>query len=51
MPASVTFHKPSNIVGWIIMGLIAGWAGSHVPGRGSLECYGRASIVTKEGRF
>jgi uncharacterized membrane protein YeaQ/YmgE (transglycosylase-associated protein family) len=28
--AAVTFHTPSSIIGWVIVGLIAGWAASHV---------------------
>jgi uncharacterized membrane protein YeaQ/YmgE (transglycosylase-associated protein family) len=34
--ASVTFHNPSSIFGWIIVGLIAGWAASHAMGVGGL---------------
>ena len=38
--ASVTFHNPSSIVGWIIVGLIAGWAASHVMGDGGFGLLG-----------
>src|SRR5579859_8048456 len=38
--ASVTFHNPSSILGWIIVGLIAGWAASHVMGDGGFGVIG-----------
>jgi uncharacterized membrane protein YeaQ/YmgE (transglycosylase-associated protein family) len=38
--ASVTFHNPSSILGWIIVGLIAGWAASHVMGKGGFGVIG-----------
>jgi uncharacterized membrane protein YeaQ/YmgE (transglycosylase-associated protein family) len=38
--ASVTFHNPSSILGWMIVGLIAGWAASHVMGKGGLGVIG-----------
>ncbi|HVC80243.1 MAG TPA: GlsB/YeaQ/YmgE family stress response membrane protein [Chloroflexota bacterium] len=38
--AAVTFHNPSSIVGWIIVGLIAGWAASHVMGDGGFGVIG-----------
>jgi len=38
--AAVTFHNPSSIIGWIIVGLIAGWAASHVMGDGGFGVIG-----------
>jgi len=38
--ASVTFHNPSSIFGWLIVGLIAGWAASHVMGKGGFGVIG-----------
>jgi uncharacterized membrane protein YeaQ/YmgE (transglycosylase-associated protein family) len=38
--ASVHFHNPSSIIGWIIVGLIAGWAASHVMGDGGFGVLG-----------
>lgn len=38
--ASVTFHNPSSILGWIIVGLVAGWAASHVMGKGGFGLVG-----------
>jgi uncharacterized membrane protein YeaQ/YmgE (transglycosylase-associated protein family) len=38
--ASVTFHNPSSILGWILVGLIAGWAASHVMGKGGFGVIG-----------
>src|SRR5579872_6519768 len=38
--SSVTFHNPSSIIGWIIVGLIAGWAASHVMGDGGFGVIG-----------
>jgi uncharacterized membrane protein YeaQ/YmgE (transglycosylase-associated protein family) len=38
--ASVTFHNPSSILGWIIVGLIAGWAASHAMGDGGFGVIG-----------
>lgn len=40
MLAAVTFHNPSSIIGWIIVGLIAGWAASHVMGDGGFGVIG-----------
>ena len=38
--AAVTFHNPSSIIGWIIVGLIAGWAASPVMGDGGFGVIG-----------
>lgn len=38
--ATVTFHNPSSIIGWLIVGLIAGWAASHVMGDGGFGVAG-----------
>ena len=38
--AAVTFHHPEGIIGWIIVGLIAGWAASHVMGDGGFGILG-----------
>lgn len=38
--AAVTFHNPASIIGWIIVGLIAGWAASHVMGDGGFGLIG-----------
>jgi uncharacterized membrane protein YeaQ/YmgE (transglycosylase-associated protein family) len=40
MLAAVTFHNPGSIVGWIIVGLIAGWAASHIMGDGGFGVIG-----------
>jgi uncharacterized membrane protein YeaQ/YmgE (transglycosylase-associated protein family) len=37
--AAVNF-KPEGIIGWIIVGLIAGWAASHVMGDGGFGILG-----------
>ncbi len=37
--ASVNF-QPEGIIGWIIVGLIAGWAASHVMGDGGFGLVG-----------
>jgi len=38
--ASVTFHNPSSIFGWLIVGLIAGWAAGHAMGKGGFGVIG-----------
>jgi uncharacterized membrane protein YeaQ/YmgE (transglycosylase-associated protein family) len=38
--AAVTFHNPESIIGWIVVGLIAGWAASHVMGDGGFGVLG-----------
>jgi uncharacterized membrane protein YeaQ/YmgE (transglycosylase-associated protein family) len=38
--AAVTFHNPGSIIGWLIVGLIAGWAASHVMGDGGFGVLG-----------
>lgn len=42
--AAVTFHNPSSIIGWIIVGLIAGWAASHVMGDGGFGILGDLAV-------
>ncbi len=37
--ASVNF-RPEGIIGWIVVGLIAGWAASHVMGDGGFGVIG-----------
>ena len=37
--ATVTFHQ-EGILGWVIVGLIAGWAASHVMGDGGFGVLG-----------
>jgi uncharacterized membrane protein YeaQ/YmgE (transglycosylase-associated protein family) len=38
--ATVHFHNPTSIVGWIIVGFIAGWAASHWMGNGGFGVIG-----------
>lgn len=38
--ASIHFHNPSSIIGWVVVGLIAGWAASHVMGDGGFGVIG-----------
>lgn len=38
--ASVTFHHPEGIVGWIIVGLVAGWLAGRVMGEGGFGLVG-----------
>lgn len=37
---SVTFHHPEGIVGWIILGLLAGWLAGRVMGEGGFGLVG-----------
>ncbi len=38
--ATVTFHNPQGIIGWIILGLIAGWLAGKLMGEGGFGVIG-----------